>query len=286
MNIRQVRKKIKSVSNVKKITKAMEMVSAIKMKKAQQSAIEGKPYRQNLEKIIYKLVSTLDEESSPLMQKVRNPEKKDLVILVSSNKGLCGVFNFNLFRFVIKNLKFDQCDFITIGKKAAYLVNKMGGTVLADFSSGNPTENVSAIFQTILDSFLSGKNKSVKIIYNKFINTLNSDPVEKIILPVNLQTSSMQTITFQPKGEYIVEPSIATIVDFLLKSFVEEEIRGGITDSEAAEHSARMISMKNATENAEDVIYSLTLLRNKLRQERITYELLDMVTAKESVEAS
>ena len=143
-------------------------------------------------------------------------------------------------------------------------------------------ETVSAVFRTALVAFLDGKYKEIVLVHNKFINTLRYDPLVKVILPVKIENVLGGIVKI--RTEYIIEPSPETIIDALLRSFVEEEIRGAISESLAAEHSARMIAMKSATENAEDVIYNLTFLRNKLRQEKITYELLDMVTAKESVE--
>lgn len=284
MNIRLVRKKIKSVSNVKKITKAMQLVSGIKMKKAQQLAIEGQPYRYDLEKIIKKVVSNLDPGFSSLLSRNLTSQSKDLIIFVSSNKGLCGSFNFNLFRFVLKNIDFKNSEFITIGKKAAGMVSRMDSKVIADFSSINSIDSVSAIFQTSLMAFVEGKYQQVKLVYNRFINTLKHEPTLTTLLPVNIEDEDDQKKS--PDNEYIVEPSPETIIDSLLRSLIEEKIRGAIIDSEAAEHSARMIAMKSATDNATDVIYNLTLLRNKIRQEKITYELLDMITAKESAESN
>jgi len=284
MNIRQVRKKIKSVSNVKKITKAMQLVSAIKMKKAQEQAVAGKSYRDNLEKIIWRLTSNLSPELSPLLSVSGQTRKKQLVILVSSNKGLCGAFNFNLFRFTAKEFKFEEVDFISIGKKAAMFVSRMGGKVVADFSEGNLLESVSAIFQTVLQLFLEDKYQEIVIAYNRFVNTIRYEPEKKVLLPVILE--DVQKTDFPIHGEYVVEPSPEQIIDSLLRSFVEGGIRSAIIESNASEHSARMIAMKNATENAEDVIDNLIFLRNKIRQEKITYELLDMITAKTSVESS
>lgn len=280
MNIRYVRDKIKSVVNVRKITKAMQLVSAVKMKKAQQLAVESLPYRRNLEKITDKLIPSLNRKFSRLLTSPGS-SRRALVIVVSSNKGLCGAFNFNLFRHLVRNFNFQEVDFITIGKKATILINRMGGKIIADFSTVTPIDSVSALFQNALSLFYEGRYSQVILVYNKFVSTTVYDPTSAVILPVIIEkTSSM----VEPKSEYIVEPSAASIVDSLLKSLVEQKIRGAIVESEASEHSARMIAMKNATENAEDVIYNLTLLRNKIRQEKITYELLDMVTAKESVE--
>ncbi len=285
MNIRFVRKKIKSVFNVKKITKAMQLVSAIKMKKAQQLAIEGQPYRTNLDMIIRKVLINLETKYSLLMSYVEKSGKKNLAIIISSNKGLCGAFNFNLFRYLVKEVDFDNTDFITNGKKAIILINKMSGKIIADFSSNAPEETVSAIFYTALTEFINGHYKEVYLYYNKFVNTLNYEPTKVKLLPVIYETDIKENREIN-KGEYLIEPAPRMIIDSLLRSFIEEKIRGAIIDSQAAEHSSRMIAMKNATDNAEDVIYNLTLLRNKLRQEKITNELLDMITAKESVEVS
>lgn len=286
MNIRIVRKKIKSVSNVKKITNAMQLVAAVKMKKSQQQALEGEPYRIFLKKIIQKITSKIDNDVSTLIKVKNSSIDRDLIILFSSNKGLCGAFNFNLFRFLIKRFNISKCDFITVGKKGAEFLSKVGGKILADFSK-NSIDSISAIFQTAFNLYVEGKYKSVKLIYNKFISTLHHEITEEVILPVPKQIdTSLEKTTLKLKGDYIIEPSANILVETLLKSFIEEKIRGALYNSEAAEHSSRMIAMKNATENAQEVIYNLILQRNKLRQEKITYELLDMTTAKESVEKS
>ena len=286
MNLRQIRKKIRSVSNVKKITRAMELVSAIKMKKSQQKAIEGKPYRSLLSFIIGKIVASgLEKSYSPLLSLINQKVEKEVAIVVTSNKGLCGGFNFNLFRFLVREVDFKKTDFITIGNKGAIFIKKMGGQVIADFSSSYQEDKVSAVFKTVLDLFLNGNYRNVYLIYNRFLTTIKSEPTKRKILPISVDENKFQLKENKiPSGEYIVEPSPEKIFDSVLRSLVEEQIREALIDSEAAEHSARMMAMKNATDNAEDVIYNLTLLRNRVRQEKITYELLDMVTAKESVE--
>ncbi|MDH7476601.1 MAG: ATP synthase F1 subunit gamma [Microgenomates group bacterium] len=278
MNIRQVRKKIRSVTNVKKITKAMELVSAIKMKKAQQLAIEARPYQQNLESIINKITAKIDPRLSPLLQTSDDQNKKKLAIIISTNKGLCGSFNFNLFHFLINNCQTTDTDFITVGKKASFFINKIGGNILADFSQNLAMENVSAIFQFVLNSFLEKKYQQILIFYQQFISTLKSQPTKEILLPIKYQPVD-QSVLKKKEEEYLIEPSPQEIIDDLLKSFLETKIINAIIQSEAAEHSARMIAMKNATDNANEVINELISLRNKVRQEKITYELLDMMTA-------
>jgi len=286
MNLRQIRKKIRAVSNVKKITNAMQLVSAIKMKKAQQKAFEGKPYRQLLSFIIQKVTASLIEKSySPLLSKTNPLAQKDLVILITSNKGLCGGFNFNLFRFLVKEVDFKKVDFITVGKKGALFVKKMGGVVIADFSSPYEEDKVSAIFKTALNPFLKGEYANVFLVYNRFLSTVHFEPVKKIIFPIKFEKEEFKVAEDKEvKKEYIIEPSPEKIIDSALRNMIEVEIYGALIESEAAEHSARMMAMKNATDSATDVIYNLTLLRNKVRQEKVTYELLDMVTAKQSVE--
>lgn len=286
MNVRTVRKKIKSVKNVRKITRAMQLVSAVKMRKAQQSELESRPYREELNRIISKIIGKVSPDNSELLKKDFPQAPKDLIILVSSNKGLAGAFNVSLFRFLLKiNVDFSKTDFVTVGNKGAQFTGRMGSKVIADFStSTSPIVEVTAVFSLILEKFYKGEYKSVSVVYNKFISTLKSEQVRETLLP--LKSLQMSVQAKQETGEYIVEPSPEEIIDHLLKSYLEDKIRGAIISSEAVEHSMRMMAMKNATDNAGDVIYNLTLVGNKLRQEKITNELLDMVTAKESVEGN
>ncbi len=281
MNVRQVGKKIKSVSNVKKITNAMQLVSAVKMKKAQQRALEGRPYQELLEEAIYNIVGKAEKNASELL-KLKQGAAKKLSIVVTSNKGLCGSFNVSVIRFIAKEIQKDH-EFVTIGKKGSILIASLGGNVIADFSSLDLIESVTAVFKIALERYLAGEYKSVSLIYNKFISTLRYDPVQKQLLPFIM--SEVDQDSKKELKNYELEPDAETILDALLKSFIEEQIRHAIVESEAGEHSARMIAMQNATDNANNVIYNLTLLKNKLRQQSITYELLDMITAKESVES-
>ena len=153
MNLRQVKKKIKTIGNVKKITRAMELVAAVKMKKSQQEAIEGRPYHETLEMVIKKITKMISSRYSLLLE--GNKAKKKLVILITTNKGLCGAFNFNLFRFVLDLLKSDETEYIVIGKKGAFFANRLGAKIIADFSQGKPISSVSAVFNLAISKFLS-----------------------------------------------------------------------------------------------------------------------------------
>ena len=285
MNLREVRKKVKSIKNVKKITKAMQLVSAVKMRKAQQAEIEGRPYREGLMNSIKKIVKNIDPTTSILLNPQPANTERDLVVLVSSNKGLAGPFNVNLFRYMFRSkLNFKNTDFLTLGNKGAQFASRMGGTILADYSSGNPLVEVSAVFDFAIDKFLAGEYRSVSVIYNQFISTMRSEVRQETLLPFKLELPVEAKENAATEIEYLIEPSPEEIIDQLLKNYIEDRIRGAVISSEAVEHSARMMAMKTATDNAGEVIESLTRVGNKLRQAKITNELLDMVTAKESVE--
>ena len=174
-----------------------------------------------------------------------------------------------------------RTDFILSGKKGASFIAKAGGNIIADFSSSQPQTETTTIFSFVLDFFLKESYEKVSILYNKYVSTLKTEPCLEKILPIELTHETK--IAEKQVTEYLIEPSPQRIIDPFLKSFIEEKIRNVFVQSEAGEQSARMVAMKNATDNATDVIYNLTLLGNKLRQEKITNELLDMVTAKESV---
>lgn len=285
MNLRSLKTKIKSISNVGQITKAMQLVSAVKMKKSQTLANEGKPYRDTLEETMKRVVSTGKQTEHPLTLVKKNQQLPTLAIVVSSNKGLCGVFNFNLFRFIDQSLEHDysQHEFLVMGNKAQQFLFHSGAKIVADFSDKLPfQENVSAIYDFLIDSFQKNQVRQVEIYFNRFVSSLVYQPTKKILLPMDVSS-------FYDKEEqivqtdYLVEPSPYEVMDGLFSFYIESTIRGAIMESEASEHSARMIAMKNATDNTSELVDKLSLLRNSIRQTRITNELLDMNTAKLAV---
>ncbi len=284
MNIREVGKKIKSVGNVKKITNAMQLVSAVKMKKAQIAATEGKPYQIFLEEAIREVSKNVDVSVSPLLATIKGAKRRQLMILVTSNKGLCGAFNLNLIRTIFKDEQFNNTDYIAVGKKGSVLVAVLGGAVVADFSSPFPLTTVPAVFDMAVNGYLNGTYDRIVIAYNSFVNIVRYDPKMETLLPFKLTVTGIKDK--EPEKQYTIEPDAENIMQELIKNYIEEKIRFTLIQSEAGEHSARMMAMKNATDNATEVIGSLTQLKNKLRQQKITYELLDMITAKESVEVN
>lgn len=266
----------------------MQMVSAIKMRKAQAVAVESRPYRETLVEMLQKVSQRINIDQSPLLHPAKNAQKKKLIIFVSSNKGLAGTFHTNLARFFFKHISVKEAEFITLGKKAASFIVSMGGEVSASFTSNNLLVDITPVFELALRKFLAGEVSEVSVAYNNFISTSRSATVQEVLLPFKIAVGEGSPFPSQREQfkspEYVIEPSPEEIINPLLQSLVEEQIRGAVINSEAVEHSSRMIAMKNATDNATDVIYNLTLLGNKLRQGRITSELLDMITAKESVE--
>lgn len=285
MNFRQVRKKIKTIGNVKKITNAMQMVSAVKMKKAQQAALVGRPYRAILTDMIARIVNSksLSELKNPLTN-AATTNGKSLNIVISSNKGLAGSFHYGLLKHLYSNVDLDKSSFIVVGKKAAYFLISTKANILADFSSSLSSEDdASSIFALARNEFETGNFEKVYIVYNEFVSSFTSKPVIKTLLPVGEINVDALREGLQPSHvTYTIEPSADEIIGPLLVDFLTEQVRSAILDSQASEHSARMLAMKNATDSATDIITNLTLLRNKLRQTSITGELLDMIGAAES----
>jgi F-type H+-transporting ATPase subunit gamma len=272
-------KKISAIGNVKKITKAMQMVSAVKMKKAQALALEGSPYRQVLQEMISRVI---ENTQSRYVETIDKKDGKTLYIFISTNKALCGSCNFNLIKLAASSIDFNKSSFITVGRKGATMVSKLGGTITADFSENLPfIDNTSDIFSLVSQGFLAGEYSKIAIVYNKFISTLHIEPTIDQLLPISKQElTSMKT----QERDYVIEPDASVIIDSLLNDYIKEKIIGAILNSEASEHSSRMIAMKNATDNAQEIMFNLTLLKNKLRQSSITNELLDITTAQSTTE--
>lgn len=283
MNFREVRKKIKTIGNVKKITNAMQMVSAVKMRKAQQVALTGRPYRAVLTNMIARIVQApgSNESSNILISGLPTKNGKNLYIVVSSNKGLAGSFHYGLLKHLYTNVDLDKSSFIVIGKKATDFLGSIGGNILADFSSSiSFADDASSMFTLAKKEFEAGNVEKVYVVYNSFVSSFTSAPVIKLLLPVSQIDINLLEKT--DNTNYSIEPSSEEVLGPLLNDFLTEEVRSAVLDSQASEHSARMLAMKNATDSATDIITNLTLLRNRIRQSSITGELLDMIGASQS----
>jgi len=283
-NIRLIKRRIKSAKNIAQITKAMELVAAAKMKKAQAAALAGKLYAQKIYEMVMRLSKRTDYREHKLLL-APEPTGKRLVVLLSTNKGLCGGLNTSLFRFFMRHYKDVNYDVVTIGKKGADFVTRLGHGVKADFSDTTPFEKiVPALVDYLTEQFLSGGYDAVDLASNEFLSITKQEPRAKTVLPLTI--SGVDTAETKEEGnyEFLIEPSVAEVFESLLPHYVENQIRDAVLQGEAAEHSARMIAMHNATDNANSLQDDLTLLYNKARQEKITYEITDMVTARLAVE--
>lgn len=297
-NTRDIRRRIKSVKNTAQITKAMEMVAASKMRRAQQAAIAGRPYSEALHQALLSLRDRVDQECHPLL--VQRPVKKTLVLLLTSDKGLCGALNTNVLRDIAA-LDSSSTVFVAIGRKGAAFLARTGRLMIADFLlPDHPTFlQTKPISQFCLEQFLSGSVDQVNILYPKFINTLVQRPVNLQLLPISMEQSSVMSQSSKntpflthslssenetkkdtlETGEYLFEPTPENVLNAILPYSFHFEVFQKILDERASEQSARMVAMKAATDNAKNLLKDLTLEYNKARQASITTELLEITTA-------
>ena len=284
-SIRILRRRIKSAKNIAQITKAMELVAASKMKKAQAAAVSGKLYAQKIYDMVIRSSAGVDMSIHPYLTKPQKLTGRRLVILISTNKGLCGGLNSNLFRYYVKTFPtLSAIDTITIGKKGAETVVRLGGKLLADFSIPPFINGVPALTELFTSEYLSGHYDGVDIISNEFKSALVQHPRIKTLLPLSISSIDTSESKIPIGQESLIEPSKKEVFDALLPHYIENQLRDAILQSEASEHSARMVAMRNATDNALALIDELTLIYNKERQAKITYEIADLVTARLATE--
>jgi|KBSMisStandDraft_5_1062788.scaffolds.fasta_scaffold78930_2 F-type H+-transporting ATPase subunit gamma len=280
---RDIRRRIRSVSNTAKITKAMQMVAASKMRKAQQAALNMRPFARLLYRIQRKATTQAIDFTHPLLEK-REVIRKRAVILVGGDKGLCGALNSNLFRLAAQ-FETQSTVFITAGRKAAQWVARTRRQLAAEFAYGDTPRfaEARAIATMARDMFLKGEIDEVKIVATQFINTLNQRPVAIEFLPVGeitgMKVEGMESEEELAKHTHIFqfEPSPEEVLGYLLGHYLNVYLYQVLLNAKASEQSARMVAMKNATDNANTLIQDLTLEYNKLRQGNITKELLEIV---------
>jgi F-type H+-transporting ATPase subunit gamma len=282
-NTQDIRRRIKSIRNTAQITKAMQMVAASKMRKAQQHALAGRPYSELMNRVLVSLKSRTDPLLHPLLQ-IR-PTNKELVLVISTDKGLAGALNTNLMREAA-NFDAAKTVYVSAGRKARQFIARTKRELLADFELKDaPTIlETKAISQFCVEKFLSGAADKVTVLYTHFVNTINQKPTAQTLLPISqfvfgdAQAAAGEAAT-DPMLEYIFEPSPQAVLDFMLPYYVQYQVFQMVLDARASEHSARMVAMKNATDNANQFIKDLTLEYNKMRQASITTELLEIATA-------
>ncbi|MGB1130408.1 MAG: ATP synthase F1 subunit gamma [Haloferula sp.] len=297
-NLRDIRRRIKSVKNTAQITRAMQLVAAAKMKKAQDQAIAGRDYADLLNQVLVNLKENVDEESHPLLE--QREEGKELVLVISTDKGLCGPLNTNLGKALRSEVSGDA-DIVTVGHKLRTQLAKLGRELVADFEVKDPVPFAEArpVAKLLTNLFLEGKYSKVSVAFNNFVSTLNQEPTVVQLLPITsdklgekrnyegmsgeLKVEETDRDTALSK-DYEFEPDAQGVLEALLPLYINFQVYQMLVESRASEHSARMVAMKAATDNANKFIKELTLEYNKLRQAAITAELLEITTAMKAME--
>ena len=285
---KEIRGKIKSFENTKKITKAMEMVSVAKMRKAQERMRAARPYADKIRNLAANLATATPEYKHPFMLKNESAKKVGF-ILVTTDKGLCGGLNTNVLRAVTNKLKEveasgQKSEAVAIGNKGWGFLNRIGAPVVSHVThlGDKPSlEKLIGPVKVLLDAYAAGQLSAVYLCYTRFINTIKQEPVVQQLLP--LPAESMTADKGEHGWDYIYEPDAATVIDELLVRYTEALVYQAVAENMASEQSARMVAMKSATDNAGNVIAELKLIYNKTRQAAITKELSEIVAGAAAV---
>lgn len=284
---KEIRGKIKSVENTKKITKAMEMVAASKMRKAQERIQAARPYSEKIRTIAAHLAEANPEYKHSFM--IKNDAKQAGVIVVTTDKGLCGGLNTNVLRAVTGKLRELQeqgqsIRAVAIGNKGLGFLNRIGATVVSNATGLGDTPRMDALIgpiKVLLDAYANGEINAVYLSYTRFVNTMRQEAVVEQLLP--LKPEQLEAGGKKSDWDYIYEPDAQSVIDELLVRYVESLIYQAVADNMASEQSARMVAMKAATDNAGNVIDELKLVYNKTRQAAITTELSEIVAGAAAV---
>ncbi len=289
-NLKEIRTRITSVKTTRQVTSAMKMVSAAKLKKAQDAILQIRPYAEKLSVMLSSLSTALENDSDSIYTVQRKPEKV-LIVVVSSNRGLCGGFNSYITKKAVslakttygRQLKAGQVQFLVLGKQAGKILRSYQMPIIAEKNQifdDLTFETVTEVTKLVMEDFTLGKYDRVELVYNKFINAAVQEQVSEQFLPV--RTTDVEPV----KGmnlDYIFEPSLEYIVQELIPRSLKIQFYKALLDSHAAEHGARMTAMHKATDNASDLIEELTLTFNKARQAAITNAILEVTNGAEAL---
>ncbi|PIR59183.1 MAG: ATP synthase F1 subunit gamma [Candidatus Pacebacteria bacterium CG10_big_fil_rev_8_21_14_0_10_56_10] len=279
---RHIKRRISAARNISKITKAMEMVAASKMRRAQDQATAARPYAQALHSSLKKLAGRVDGSLHPLLSEHQTGQ--DVLVVIGTDKGLCGSLNAQLMKAAAQwHRQFPQGEVVAVGRKAVHFTRLLGAKLHAQFTD-LPEQlrlsNIVPITTLVIDNFTQGKYRSVQLLYMDFINTLSQRVSQSQLLPLGEQLPNFEQATMpQLAAEYMFEPDAAQVLSSILPYYVENTVYQAFLEARASEHSARMVTMKNASENAGELVDELQLMFNKSRQQSITNELLDITTS-------
>ncbi|HEU5295799.1 MAG TPA: F0F1 ATP synthase subunit gamma [Burkholderiaceae bacterium] len=283
---KEIRAKIKSFENTKKITKAMEMVSASKMRKTQDRMRAARPYGDKIRNITANLAKANPEYRSPYMRKVEGPAKNVGFVVITSDKGLCGGMNTNILRALTAKMREVQgaggkIQAAAIGNKGLAFLGRVGVKVVSQVTQLGDQPHMEKLIgpvMTILDLFANGQLDAVYLCYTKFVNTMTQEPIVEQLLPLSaerLQVSESEQSQYA--WDYIYEPEARVVIDALITRYIEALVYQGVAENMASEQAARMVAMKAATDNAGNLIAEFKLVYNKQRQAAITKELSEIV---------
>ena len=282
---KEIRGKIKSFENTKKITKAMEMVSASKMRKAQERMRQARPYADKIRNITANLSQANPEYKSPYMRTTGNAKAVGFIV-VTTDKGLCGGLNTNLLRALTDKMREaqtagQQIRAVAIGNKGYGFLNRIGAQVVShiiQLGDAPQLEKLIGPVKVMLDEFVAGRLAAVYLCYTKFINTMKQEPMIEPLLPLGVERLAQSEAEKAGHGwDYLYEPDAASVIDDLLERYIEALVFQAVAENMASEQSARMVAMKAATDNAGNLIDELKLIYNKTRQAAITKELSEIV---------
>jgi F-type H+-transporting ATPase subunit gamma len=283
-NTREIRRRIKSVKNTRQITKAMELVAASKMKKTQTAATSGRPFAALMAQMLYAVSGRLEGFKHPFLE--TREIKTRGILLVSTNRGLCGGLNTNLFRLV-NGLQGDVA-YVSLGRKGTQYLGRTKRNLLADFPLTDQAHfsEISVAVEFLTEQYIAGNIDTIEVLYSRFVNTLQQEPTLDPILPLSSLEDVIERVNQAAGGSIvaddrpmILEPSANEILSELLPLYVKREIYQRVLEAQASEQSARMVAMKTAADNASKIIDQLTLDYNKARQAAITQEILEIAAA-------
>ena len=279
---RDIRRRIKSVKNTRQITKAMELVAASKMKKAQQAALAGGPYAQVLARMLSAVAGRVEESQHPFL--TERPVRTRGILLVTTDKGLAGPLNANLFK-VVTEIK-TPAKYYALGRKGAQFLARTHREMVADFSAHDRVQfnEIKVVAELMVKHYLEGSIDTLEVIYPRFKNTLVQEPMVHPVLPLSsvqqfINASVDAAARVRESREFLFEPNPAQVLEALLPFYVNRQIYQLVLSAKASEHSARMVAMKTAKDNATKLLGDLTLEYNKARQAGITQEILEIAAA-------
>jgi F-type H+-transporting ATPase subunit gamma len=296
---REMRMRIRSVENISQVTRALEAVSASRVRKAEARVMQSRPYADKAWQVLRHLARQPAREFVHPLMTPRSTVNRALVVMISSDRGLAGAYNTNVLRYTLENFNQSSVEagYITVGRKGREMLHRRGKEIVAEFSNlpAEPTfADVSAIGHLAIEEYLSGNFDCVYLVFTDFINLLRQEPHHKQLLPISFEelplgreSQEPRTITNGgPEPAYIYEPGQQELVESIVPRLTELQVYQAITESLASEHAARMVAMRNATENATELAGALRLEYNKARQQAITSDMLDIAGGAEALAQS